>query len=430
MGFPDTRARLDALARPDKWYLSAGEGVLWAPPLPDHLDRPGFWDEAHVFHFPVRPLFTVALVDARGREVPLRPLGRSWRPDRLVARWEAGPGGPVLIEERTVLTGARFGSVWTVEPPDGWGDGACADGWLAAFTQLPAPPGRMDGAIEGGVAWRRRVAHRNDLEAELGFDLVGTLVAASPGAGPPEPVRAPDGGDGAAAEPGRPPTGEPRVDRRAVRSQGRETPRWSLSPFPELWQDGLGDEPAVRGSGEEGLVHVAVALPLADAGRAPDRAVSFTLRVRTPGFLAEGSGTPDPSGDTASPHPRPATPGAGTPGWCAALEAWPRFSCSDPWIARCWDYRIYGLHLNRLAPGPRGYPHPAVAEGIEYFHWPISYSAQCHMLETRWAADPSVARGSLLNFLAAQREDGSLPGRLHLCPDAAREPDFYHANWG
>ncbi|HSM61091.1 MAG TPA: hypothetical protein VK849_09855, partial [Longimicrobiales bacterium] len=41
------RERLQALARSDKWFLSAGDGFLWAPPFPRWLDRcPGFWDEA------------------------------------------------------------------------------------------------------------------------------------------------------------------------------------------------------------------------------------------------------------------------------------------------------------------------------------------------------------------------------------------------
>lgn len=40
----DADARLDALAREDKWYLSGGDGVLWAPACPLWLDRPGFWE--------------------------------------------------------------------------------------------------------------------------------------------------------------------------------------------------------------------------------------------------------------------------------------------------------------------------------------------------------------------------------------------------
>lgn len=401
--------RLDALARPDKWYLGAGEGVVWAPPFPDHLDRPGFWDEAHVFHFPVRPLFTVALVDPGGRESPLEMIGRMWRPDRLTTRWSTADG-VALVEERSVLEGARFGSVWRVEangqPPDEGLRGA----WLVAFTQFPEAGAVIESAGRTGLSWRRRIVHREPLATELGFDLVA------------------DGGP---------------IRRFLIRSEGRETNRWAHTPFAEAWAsdpDSDGPAPAVSQPDEaeaRGRVHVAVGVSLGgDAGHP----VSFTLRIRTPGYLMHARhGGSDDGGtrrtgvtvtDWIHAAVRPARPGEGEASWQQALEAFPRFRCSDPWLERYWDYRIYGLRLNRLGAGPAGYPHPAIAEGIEYFHWPISYSAQCHMLEMRWSGSPEAARGSLLNFLAAQRADGSIPGRLNLCPGAPDEPDFYHANWG
>ncbi|MDP3773968.1 MAG: hypothetical protein Q8Q85_06835, partial [Gemmatimonadales bacterium] len=62
---------LDLLARADKWFLSAGEGLVWAPPVPAWLDAPGFWDEAHLFEFRLAPLLTIALMDETGREIAL-----------------------------------------------------------------------------------------------------------------------------------------------------------------------------------------------------------------------------------------------------------------------------------------------------------------------------------------------------------------------
>jgi hypothetical protein len=465
-----TTDRLDALARPDKWYLGAGEGVIWAPAFPAHLHRPGFWDEAHVFHFPARPLFTVAVVDARGRDLGLRPVDRRWRPDRLTVRWEVAPAGagrdgggasPVtLVEARVVLPGARFGSIWH-PGDDGWGHPALAGAWLAAFTQIPAAQlrgadgpvdrGAPGGAAEavragpaeavaaleprpGGVGWRRYVVHREHLATELGFTLTAGAGSDGPGADA-----------GADADPGVAAATVPAVRRRAVRSEGRETPRWALTPFPELWRPGpwdegggLDDDLSLPGN-PGGWVHAAVAVPLEAV--TSDAPVSFTLAVETPGYLSEpdaatvaGNGPAPNVGsgggpDDAGTGPRPASPEEGEAGWRAYFNGFPRLRCSDPFLERYWDYRIYGLRLNRVAPGPAGYPHPAIAEGIGYFHWPISYSAQCHMYEARWG-DPAAARGSLLNFLAAQRDDGSLPGRLHLCPDAPPEPDFYHASWG
>jgi glycogen debranching enzyme len=49
------------------------------------------------------------------------------------------------------------------------------------------------------------------------------------------------------------------------------------------------------------------------------------------------------------------------------------------------------------------------------------------MREMRWS-EPVTARGCLLNFLDAQRPDGSLHGRLHT--RHLEGTDFYHANWG
>ena len=53
---------LRLLARPDKWYLGAGDGLVWAPPFPAWLDTPGFWDDAHLFQYAIGPLFAVAFV--------------------------------------------------------------------------------------------------------------------------------------------------------------------------------------------------------------------------------------------------------------------------------------------------------------------------------------------------------------------------------
>jgi hypothetical protein len=64
---------LALLARPDKWFLSASDGIVYAPPFPRWLDAPGFWDEATLHHYSFAPLFTVSAVDADGRELAMRP---------------------------------------------------------------------------------------------------------------------------------------------------------------------------------------------------------------------------------------------------------------------------------------------------------------------------------------------------------------------
>src|SRR3989338_10671201 len=88
-------APLELLSREDKWYLGAGEGLVWAPPFPAWLDAPGFWDEAHVFEYPLAPLFTVAFVDDAGKEIPLRARPWTWTPAALEGSDNRGapPGG-------------------------------------------------------------------------------------------------------------------------------------------------------------------------------------------------------------------------------------------------------------------------------------------------------------------------------------------------
>ena len=45
-------------------------------------------------------------------------------------------------------------------------------------------------------------------------------------------------------------------------------------------------------------------------------------------------------------------------------------------LDRTFDYRIYGLGLNRIEGGSGNVRHPCIAEGVEYFHVPITYSAR------------------------------------------------------
>jgi hypothetical protein len=83
---------IELLARPDKWYLSAADGIIFAPPFPLWLDSPGFWDEATVYQYSFAPLFTVTVLDADGREVPMRATSRRWTPAELTVEfvWRTG----------------------------------------------------------------------------------------------------------------------------------------------------------------------------------------------------------------------------------------------------------------------------------------------------------------------------------------------------
>ena len=150
------KARVEALAREDKWYLSAGDGTIWAPPVPLWLARPGFWDPGHVYHYPLGPLFSVALVGDNGLSDPLHATGSHWRPDRLIVHWESR-SGLVLTEFRYVLGGGRFCSAWRTEEELGWPNPVFSDKWLVAFSAAPGDDAWDVRRGESSLSWARRL---------------------------------------------------------------------------------------------------------------------------------------------------------------------------------------------------------------------------------------------------------------------------------
>lgn len=415
----DAHTRLEALARQDKWYLSAGDGFLWAPPFPRWLSKPGFWDAAHVYHYPLEPLFSVALVGSDGLADPLERRTLDWRPDRLRARWRSR-SGRTLVETRYVLPGGRFCSTWRTEDALGWPNPAFRELSLVAFTAVPGEGARDLERRGAALTWRSTLRDRKGQTLEIALDLDVRILPPRSRSGTSD-AQAGDALRAACCG--------------GVRSEGIADPVWDHTPFVELWRVRdrglLGGRLSLDGVSERGWVHLALALPLAAVPARHEPA--FVLTASPLGIEDERSREPARPGRRA-PSPISADAGAAPLArhsearWVETLASYPRFSCSDAYLTRYFDYRIYGLHLNRIEGGAGRIPHPAVAEGIEYFHLPITYSAQCHMWETRWAADAGVAHGSLLNFLAAQRPDGSLPGRLYVNHETGE--DFYHANWG
>lgn len=455
-GHPDHRtwARLEALSRDDKWYLGSGDGLLWAPSSPRWLHRPAFWDEARIYHVPVAPCFTVSLVTGDGKEDPLERQDTHWRPDRMRVRWRSR-SGLSFTETRYLLPGGRLCSAWRTDEDLGWPNPVFQHRFLAAHTALPTESAESVRRVDTGVAWRRRVW------TEDGTDSLTLDQALDVHLFPPR-------GHHAVAS-------EVRIRLQeslrsawvgAARCESGGGPEWNLTPFAEGFAvrhgDGRPPWPGVPVEGGRGSVHLAVVLPLLDL---PARyAVGFVLRIvprvsagEAPGgegeaasgradgggtfrsgsvaeeseregdasFAGEGAGAAPGAPERPRLLPRPAL---ARDRWGEALACYPRFRCSDEHLSATVDYRVFGLHLNRLAGGRRYLPYPAVAEGPGPLHHPTAGSAPCHMMETRWSTDPSVARGTLLNFLAHQRRDGSFPTRLyvHRPPDEAS----CHMNWG
>ncbi len=375
--------RVQALARGDKWYLGGLDGVVWAPPFPRWLNRPGFWDPVHLLQHEVGPCFSVAILDAAGREIRLREgsdgaggPSRVWRPGRLTAVWarDAGSPTPTAREERRVRAGGVLESSWSLPP----GLGARS---VVAYSAQPAGAVADIRAGEAGVTWVRTVADRSGRTMRVRMTLEGSAPAAGWRIVPSEGDARPAWGHGPFAEEGVPPGGPAGEHRAFAAGDGART----------------------------GWIWLAAAFPLDAAGL-------VSLRLR----LVPQLGDAGPGGGGRAPS----TP----PTWRSFFGGFPSFVCGDPHLDRYFDYRVYGLGLNRVEGRWGNIRHPAVAEGIGYFHMPIAYSAQCHMMEMRWRAGGAEAWGSLLNFIDNRKADGSFHGRLQ--PDHLEGTDFYHANWG
>ncbi|MDE2878082.1 trehalase family glycosidase [Candidatus Palauibacter soopunensis] len=391
------KARIAALARDDKWFLGGLDGVVWAPPFPEWLHRPGFWDPVHLLQHEVGPGFSVALVGSDGRERPLRraapgpgggePAVGRWRPGRLAVTW-ADERGALVEERRQVLPGGILESAWDV-PRD-------FEGHLVGFTAQPADATDGVAPTADGVGWTRAVSDGRGQELVLRMELAGS--------------------------------GSP-AWRRVVPSEGRGAPEWRHSPFAEDVE--LSSDPDAPRSG---WIWIAVAFPMSSIdGGSP----AFRLTLHLPGVEPRrpDSASSVPTSPTpTSPTPTSPTP-TSPPGEIPAASAWesffggfPHFESGDPYLDRTFDYRVHGLGLNRIEGSWGPVRHPAIAEGPEYFHVPIAYSAQCHMMEMRWRKGGREAWGSLLNFVDNQKPDGSFHGRLY--PERLEGTDFYHANWG
>ncbi len=406
--------RMSSLARPDKWVLSGLDGIIWAPPFPKWFDHPGFWDPAHVLHYELGPLFSVVLLDGDGVEIPIRrlpPGPTAWRPDRLRVEWqplahEGGAGfdtespkghpapGPTplrpsaltVLEERRVLPDGIVESIWYLPATLGVQS-------VVAYTAQPARDTEGLSADGDRLTWTRRVTDRKGESMEVRCQLF--------------------------VEPDGSPAGD--IDVCVVPSQGRATPHWALTPFAEASaRNGPGGPPGTAADVPPwiwGSVRTAL-------GQAPN--ASHDLGTEAPEPTAERGQcvrlrmTLRPT--CRARGPRPPTD------WSSYWSSFPDFATGDPHLDQYFGARIFGLGLNRIEGVWPFIGNAAIAEGIEYFHMPITYSAQCHMLEMRWRAGGAEAWGSILNFLENQKPDGSLHGRLY--PNHLTGTDYYHANWG
>jgi hypothetical protein len=426
---------LGYLSRGDKWFLGGGKAVVWAPEFPTWLDTPGFWDHACYLDYRVGPLFTLAIVDQRGREVKPRLLERFWQPDHSSQLYRDKSRDLVITERRALLPWDVLVSTFEFAnslPTDQTFDLVL---WSAQEREGGTRQGPSVSEIEGfrvrdrdgTLVWKRRVREtglqpngQNPDEAVL-MRFAVALSASR------------------------------KADSYCIKLSDRQPnqPRWLFTPFYEkLARYGgasLGDEapegiPADFGGLVYFGLHYKITVPANDKvqfsayaaiAKNEEEALLGLTSARRNQPAAKGQETLKPSKER-----RPTWPAKRH--WAEYFDNLPSFTCSDPFLQKYYWYRWFGLRLNtiRVEDARLGLHYPCIFEGINlgWFRQAITYSAQCHMFETRWMHTPEVAQGSLLNFIENQYENGSFPGAIKNIYQGDRSLRvgiaFYHANWG
>jgi hypothetical protein len=418
---------LGYLARDDKWFLGGGKKVIFAPEFPVWLDKPGFWDHACYLDYKVAPIFAVTFLDDKGREIALTHRSHTWQPDHTTNFFRNRRYGLDISERRALLPWDTLCSSFEISNSLKeeqtfdiivW---SCQERFESnGVYELESYRHRPD---DGTLLWQRRIRERdvpyNPAEPEnVNMRFVVALGAHSP------------------------------AKSHGVVTSDRQPnqPHWRYSPFYEkMGQYGHLGNPAQKeldsnfgGYTYFGL-HYSVKVPAegrvqfvtyaAIAGSEEEALVGLQMSRR------QGTGAKE-NNDGKISERRATYPAKKA--WATYFEGIPTFHCSDPYLEKYYWYRWYGLRLNTIIADDNriGLPHPCIFEGINlgWFRQHITFSAQCHMLETRWMHDPAIAQGSLLNFIANQQENGSFPGVIKNIYQGDRSlrigVAFYHANWG
>ena len=383
---------LKLLSRSDKWYLGGGNRLLWAPPFPEFLDHPGLWDKAHYYNYEFQPLFTWSLLDAEGRQIPVKSVSRTWNPAMLEQRFEIANSHPALniTEEKSVLPSDV--AIDTVRIANR--SRKTLKLHFIAWTLQENYPSKQ-------TTWMSDVAHQ-----------AGTLAWSKH----LKPQDRPELEVGCAFSMSR----KPKTFAVNLSEGSAILPRWELTPFNETFaKTGLPNELKIRGVNDDGLLYLALHCEVILKALKEE---TITIALAMAPSIAEAKQNLSPILE----HKQPVQ--LSELSWRDHFQNVPFFHCSDDFLTRYYWYRWYGLKLNTLYGSEGNYQYPAVCEGIGYFRAPISYSAQCHMLENRWMHDPELARGSLLTFIDNQRDDGGFRGYIDI--NHYRQEMFYHANWG
>ncbi len=376
---------LKILERDDKWYLGGGNRLLWAPPFPVFLDSPGAWDFLSYFDMRIDPGYAISTMK-NGIPIDFKCVDRTWNPAVLKSRFSAE--NIELIEEKALLEEDFLLSKVTLK-------------------NMGEEPIELD-----VVVWTAQQCSESDLETDITHAepakngiLFGKKLI--------KPNR-------------RPIESEVMLALEAMENYNitfsertANIPNFRLTPFYEkLSKKGLLAGIVNNGINRNGLLYMGV------HRRITIDPMDESVFVCGLGAAQSGEEVIERGERLLSIDPVKKS----TETWERYFASLPQFRVSDPFMQTYYYYRWYGLKLFTSEVSESFMKHPAIAEGLDYFRALITYSAQCHILETRWSNSPSIGQGSLLNFLENQKEDGAFVGHIYV--NQIQENGFYHADWG
>jgi len=381
---------LNFLSRTDKHYLGGGNRVVWTPPFPVWLNRPGFWDKVNFYNYDIDPAYTITLLNENGIEIPLKFMERDWNPARLKQVYSTEHGLSV-IEEKAVLPEDSIVSIFTIQNKTK----DPVDLHYFAWTTQHSIPSKGKEFIDNLDLINDKIIFTKFLQIrKLPLYSIHCAFGISEV-----------------------------LDSYDVNfSQETEIqPHWDLTPFYDHFNGSkLNNEIKISGINQDGLIYMALHKKISIPPKGENKITSVMSFARNDDDSAEQLAFTLSYEDPIKISEK---------NWTFYFKNLPQFSCSDPFITKYYWYRWYGLRLFTIQGGGEpNYPHSCVCEGVSYFRVHVTYSAQCHMLETRWMNNPEIAQGSLLNFINLQNEDGSFTG--HIYPNGIQISGFYHANWG
>ena len=366
---------LKLLERDDKWYLGGGDSLVFTPLFPQWLHIPGLWDESHFYNIPLKPLYTISFLSKDGKELKPKLIKTKWDPSKLIRRF-ALTNDLTFIETDVLLPNDILSTTLRFEGKSQKIDMIL---WTAQLN------GRNEKTLSfakenNGFLLNREVKLRK--KYPFNFSLFLGMKHSSFS-----------------------------ID---LSEYTANQPKFEYTPFYEKFAGKLPDEIHNKGIDSEGLLYfglhqhlqitdkaeVKVFLSVSKTSNKAKEIFNKAFNIKNPIKKSEDN-------------------------WQKFFTSVPYFECSDKFIEKYYWYRWFGLRLFMMKDS---YSYPCVCEGPAYFRMPISYSAQCHMLETRWMNNPEVAEGSFLNFVENQNQNGNYPGNLY--PIDIDRKSFYHTDFG